>query len=335
MKIFLLLLLAAVQPSEAGSATWNLNPISADWNTAANWTPATVPNGPDDTATFDVSNRTAVSVSKDIEVNGIVYNPGASAFTTTLRGTFTSFTELTLSGTGITNNSGLVQSIIATTGTTATLDSGMFFLNSATAGGSANFTVEGGSYSDSSGAYIIFQDQSSAGDALFTINGGGVGTAGGGDVIVEDNSTAANGTFICNGGAGYGGGVNINYPASAGDGTFVANNGGGLSVSGSIANATFTLNTALGYFTAGGLLATPSLPPMVVAFRSSGAGVLTQATVPLLPTAALMEVMGESFTLSGLQLPAVRAWRFTAMGAVTSAITTLRGSHLAHSKETA
>jgi hypothetical protein len=27
------------------SAQWDLNPISGDWNTAANWTP-TVPNGP-------------------------------------------------------------------------------------------------------------------------------------------------------------------------------------------------------------------------------------------------------------------------------------------------
>ena len=29
----------------AGSATWDLNPGSGDWNTATNWTPATVPNG--------------------------------------------------------------------------------------------------------------------------------------------------------------------------------------------------------------------------------------------------------------------------------------------------
>jgi len=29
----------------AGSSTWGLNPASGDWNTATNWTPATVPNG--------------------------------------------------------------------------------------------------------------------------------------------------------------------------------------------------------------------------------------------------------------------------------------------------
>ena len=28
------------------SAQWDLNPISGDWNTAENWTPTTIPNGP-------------------------------------------------------------------------------------------------------------------------------------------------------------------------------------------------------------------------------------------------------------------------------------------------
>ena len=42
----------------AGSATWNLHPTSGDWDTAANWTPATVPNGPADIATFSTSSAT-------------------------------------------------------------------------------------------------------------------------------------------------------------------------------------------------------------------------------------------------------------------------------------
>ena len=28
----------------AGSATWSTNPVSKDWNTAANWMPETVPS---------------------------------------------------------------------------------------------------------------------------------------------------------------------------------------------------------------------------------------------------------------------------------------------------
>jgi hypothetical protein len=34
----------------ATSAQWDLDSISGDWNTAANWTPNEVPNGPADIA---------------------------------------------------------------------------------------------------------------------------------------------------------------------------------------------------------------------------------------------------------------------------------------------
>jgi hypothetical protein len=55
------------------SAQWDLDPISGDWNTAANWTPNGVPNGPADTATFGLSNTTDVSISENTEVNGITF----------------------------------------------------------------------------------------------------------------------------------------------------------------------------------------------------------------------------------------------------------------------
>jgi hypothetical protein len=63
----------------AGSATWNLNPASNAWGTAANWTPATVPDGASDVATFDISNTTSVSTS-GATVDSIVFNVSASAF---------------------------------------------------------------------------------------------------------------------------------------------------------------------------------------------------------------------------------------------------------------
>jgi hypothetical protein len=56
----LMLLLAAAATAFGGSATWNLNPTSIEWINATNWTPPTVPNLPDDTATFDVSNGTYI-----------------------------------------------------------------------------------------------------------------------------------------------------------------------------------------------------------------------------------------------------------------------------------
>lgn len=104
-----LLPLLFAQAAFAGSATWNLNPNSGNWNLAANWTPATVPNGAADIATFDVSNTTSISLARTTRVNSIVFNPGASAFTIQ-----TPFDQrlLKISGAGITNNSGIIQNFL-------------------------------------------------------------------------------------------------------------------------------------------------------------------------------------------------------------------------------
>ena len=90
-----------------GSATWLASPATRDWNTAANWTVGGPPNGSADTATFDVSTITRVSISKETEVKEVVFHPGASAFAvkTTLL--------LEISGVGITNNSGIMQNFVA------------------------------------------------------------------------------------------------------------------------------------------------------------------------------------------------------------------------------
>src|SRR5713101_9090244 len=97
--------------SFAESATWQLSPINSDWNTAANWMPHTVPNGPTDIAPFDFSNINDVSVSANTTVRGIVFNSGAGGFTITAAPGKT----LSLSGSGIINNSGIVQNLVATT----------------------------------------------------------------------------------------------------------------------------------------------------------------------------------------------------------------------------
>jgi hypothetical protein len=73
-----------VHLAHAGSATWKLNPVNDDWNNTANWTPATVPNGPSDVATFASSNQTAVTISANAEVAQIVFGPGASSYSITL-----------------------------------------------------------------------------------------------------------------------------------------------------------------------------------------------------------------------------------------------------------
>jgi hypothetical protein len=49
--VFVILTCSFLLEAFASSASGSLNPINNDWNTAANWTPETVPNGPEDTAT--------------------------------------------------------------------------------------------------------------------------------------------------------------------------------------------------------------------------------------------------------------------------------------------
>jgi autotransporter-associated beta strand protein len=156
-------LFSAVSTILAGSATWDLNATSGDWNTAANWTPMTVPNGQADIATFGLSNTTNVSISASTEVNEIVFTAAATnPYFIDIRGD----DGLTLTGTGITNNSGITQAL--------EVDSGLRFLNSSTAGSASidNFRALGFSNTSTAGSAFIFNqsglgfyDSSTAGSA--------------------------------------------------------------------------------------------------------------------------------------------------------------------------
>ena len=117
------------------SAQWDLDPIAGDWNTAANWTPMGVPNGPADTATFGLSNTTNVSISEDTQVNGIIFTAAA---TNSYVITISSGLTLTLSSVGITNNSGVTQSFIV-----GNLKGGQIhFTNSASAASARIYCVD-------------------------------------------------------------------------------------------------------------------------------------------------------------------------------------------------
>jgi autotransporter-associated beta strand protein len=214
--LVLTLSLGALCDDYAGSATWSANPVSGDWNTAANWTPNTVPNGPDDVATFGVSNITAVTVSTAIEVNSIVFDSGASPFTINPNGHL-----VTISGAGVMNNSGITQNFVMPT-------AGFFYFEgSATAGDSVQYTVTGAlpfasnlliSFFDNSTAAtatfilyggtdltnrfpgeIVFWGDSSAANATIILDGGGNG-ANGADAIFNENSTASSAHIFVNGG---------------------------------------------------------------------------------------------------------------------------------------
>lgn len=156
----------------AGNAQWNLNPTSGDWNTAGNWTPMTVPNGPRDIATFALSNTTNVSISANTEVNGITFTPAATnPYSISVSPGLT----LALSGTGITNNSGIAQVLLAD----PLGDEGgqILFTNSASAGNAGIISYgllqfsnssTAGSSSISNGGEMDFHDTSTAGAATIT-----------------------------------------------------------------------------------------------------------------------------------------------------------------------
>jgi autotransporter-associated beta strand protein len=205
-----------VAHSFAGSAAWNLNPTSGDWNTAANWTPATVPNSSTDIATFDVSNTTAVSLSASVTLSGMVFDAGASAYTITAPNA----TTLTFDGSGITNNSGVTQNVVLGAGSSSAI---INFNNGATPGPMTHFDLQGTSLNAKSGGAVQFFDFSNAGSATFDLEGSpprGFPTG----VSFLDISSAGSGTFILHAGTAAGGQPGVlgfNGNAFAGTATFI------------------------------------------------------------------------------------------------------------------
>lgn len=269
----------------AGSATWNLNPTSGDWNTAANWTPATVPDGPSDTATFAVSNQTKIllPLSTEIDVDSIVFNVDATAFTITVNPNPPLF-ALVIGGTGIVNNSVLSQKF------TTKADATVLLNNSATVGASTLFINDGDTISDSIkfGA-TLFGGSSSAGNATFINNGGTASGAVGGSTQFGENSTAGNGVFITNGGTVPNARESFLYfydNSTAANGVFTVNGGTASGAAGgyldfffspTAGNGTFTINGGTANGAGGGFLifdntSTASNATLIANGGSSGGG---------------------------------------------------------------
>jgi len=156
------LLALCVVPPRARGQTWQQNPGSSDWNTAANWNPTTVPNSPSATAIFDISNVLDPALSASAQVGAITFTGNAiPAYTITISPSAT----LNLSGTGIMNDSGFTQNFV----TSAANSNGDFgtleFTNSASAGSLTQITNNGATY---------FTGTADGGTAQVTTNGNGV-----------------------------------------------------------------------------------------------------------------------------------------------------------------
>jgi autotransporter-associated beta strand protein len=231
------LLFAVPSVTYAISAQWDLDPISGDWNTAANWTPDGVPNGPADIATFGLSNTTDVSISANTEVNSIIFTPAATnPYTITANPGLT----LTLSGAGVINNSGTTQHFFVS-GDRLGNPGTVVFSNSATAGSNVRAYNHGGIIEflnhSSAGSLDVFNDDfgemtfldnSTAGDAnidTFTafIHFANNSTAGSAQIHVTDDSflqfvdtSSANNAFIISEGS-----VTFSDSATAGNATII------------------------------------------------------------------------------------------------------------------
>ena len=283
--IFLILNFSFILDVNADSATWNLNPTSNDWNTAVNWTPATVPNGPTDVATFARSNIKSVRFSALMtEVAEIVFNPGASSFKIIADSTLAQGALLSISGVGITNNSGVTQNLVAGPSVNG-MGGAIEFLNAATAGdgtiltalgsatdgafggsvfyfydtstaGSATILAEGArGRDDAGGGDVFFYNSSTAANASFTVTGSMALGGEGGEILFNDDSTAANASFTIVGGGngGLGGEVRFLGDSDAGTAQFTVD-GGDITFLGnsSAADATFTIEAGVVSFDFGG-----------------------------------------------------------------------------------
>jgi autotransporter-associated beta strand protein len=199
--------LLAATSAHAQDATWNATPSSGDFNTAANWTPPTVPTN---TAIFGASNTTSILFQPftTTSIATLQFNPDAPAYTFA---TFPNlFTSISVTGTGIVNNSSNAPTFIvgnqaniffrgASTAGNATIitNSGGLtgFVDSATGGNARFITLAGGAFDITS--------LSSGGMTAGSIEGAGTFSLGPNRLIVGSNnlSTTVSGVIRGTGGA--------------------------------------------------------------------------------------------------------------------------------------
>lgn len=219
-----LITVATPRVSLAASAFWSASASTGDWNSASNWNPNTVPNGPNDTASFfNVSSQTqaAISVSTNTIVNALDYNNTARAYTITI----TPPLSFTISGAGITNGTQFMQNFVLPVTPTGQFGS-LFFTNSAAAGEFVSLQTMGGLNNLQQGGRIEFFNTSTAAGATITNQGGG-GSGGsfGGTTLFHDATGAGHALLINNSAthASRGAATEFDDTSSAEDSTIVNN----------------------------------------------------------------------------------------------------------------
>ena len=258
-------IIPTVRLAQAGSATWNDPTGNTDWNTAANWTPAAVPNGPNDTATFAPSSFTgphSVSVSAATQVSSINFNSNAlySLSVINTGGAYLHSTlQLTISGNGISNpgthgpqhfvtagvfdpsfqgGQGVIEFLNSATAADSTFTNrakgGVVFVNSSTANFATfvNLPADPSSPLGVIGGYVSFGDSTSGGFATIT-NSASTSSAVGSNIemgqTIFSGAATASAANITNNGAttsgAYGGITNFDNFARAGNSSITAAGG--------------------------------------------------------------------------------------------------------------
>jgi len=208
----------------AGTATWVLNPTSSDWNTAVNWTPSRIPDGPRAVAAFAASNVTDVVNGETIVVERIAFTAAAGSYSITVgpQDVQDFDSTLTFNGTGVINDSGVAQNFANSVSAITSGFGQIIFMNDATAGDRTTFTNNAGA---NGAGKIIFSNASNAGSATFLNQAGHFSPS----ITFNDDSSAANATFTNEGGTvegGLGGLVRFADSATAGTASVTLLHGG-------------------------------------------------------------------------------------------------------------
>jgi autotransporter-associated beta strand protein len=271
--------LLAAMPAQAQDATWQLNPVTSDYNTAANWTPATVPTG---TAFFGATNVPNLTFSSAATgVGGWTFNAGAPAYTFTLGANALLFNGagIVINAGGVTINNLISLSFIGPSSAGGAVinnaSSGVIGFNGTSTAGNAVINNTGrislgeqgglGSATIANTGFVSFQNQSRGDNA--TINNGAFGavsffdTSTAGNANISNNNITSSVEFLNSSSAGSAvltntlGRLSFADTSTAGNATVVTNFGGTTLFTGSSTggNAAFTTRTG-GVFDMSGLI---------------------------------------------------------------------------------
>ncbi|GGB93572.1 PE family protein [Marinobacterium zhoushanense] len=233
------------------TSTWNTQPESGDWNTAANWTPT---GEPTQSAAFGSSSQTAISFSatSNARIEAIEFTEDASAYTFTFGPCTTP--ALTIAGAGVSNRSGQQQSFIVASTSSGFRNPQLQFINSASAGGNDTYYCAGPeSEQGYGGGVICFHDKATAGSAWFKVwTGAGAPpehNTVGGEVAFCDSSSADNASFTIYGSLGADGDTfgNVVFHDSATAANASFTNVGGTVSGGDGGNTQFYGNSTAAY----------------------------------------------------------------------------------------